>query len=84
MAKRGSLTDIVAKKAPAAPADTSAPAEAASAQDAEGRRGMTLRLRPDAWRQLKIAAVERGVPAHDLIVEALNGWFQQHGKPPIA
>jgi hypothetical protein len=45
---------------------------------------MTLRLRPDAWTQLKIAAAERGVPSHDLLLEALNDWFTKQGKPPIA
>jgi hypothetical protein len=55
------------------------------ARDAGGeRRGMTLRLRPEAWKQLKFAAIEQGVPAHDLLTEALNDWFAKRGKPPIA
>jgi hypothetical protein len=43
-----------------------------------------MRLRQDAWKQVKIAAVERDTTAHDLIIEALNDWFTKHGKPPIA
>jgi hypothetical protein len=50
----------------------------------EKRRRVTMQLRQDAWKQVKIAAVERGTTAHDLMVEALNDWFTKHGKPPIA
>jgi hypothetical protein len=45
---------------------------------------MTLRLEIDAWRQLKILAANKAVPAHDLIIEALNDLFKKYGKPPIA
>ena len=34
-----------------------------------------MRLRQDAWKQIKIAAVARGTTAHDLMIEALNDWF---------
>jgi hypothetical protein len=80
MAKRASLTDFAATKPTASP-ELAAPVVPV---DREIRRGVTLRLRPDAWRQLKIAAVERDAPAHDLLVEAVNDWFTKHGKPPIA
>ena len=45
---------------------------------------ITMRLRQDAWKQIKIAAVERGTTARGLMIEALNDWFTKHGKPPIA
>jgi hypothetical protein len=47
-------------------------------------RTVAMRVRQDAWKQVKIAAVERGTTAHDLMTEALNDWFTKHGKPPIA
>lgn len=36
------------------------------------RIGMTLRLTPELWRALKIAAVNRGTPAHEIVIEALD------------
>jgi len=48
------------------------------------KRGQTLRLAPEAWRQLKLLAVEREVPSHALLIEAVNDLFRKHGKPPIA
>ena len=59
-------------------------ASAAKEQGGERRRGQTLRLPETAWKQLKMLAVDRGVPAHDLLIEAVNDLFQKHGKPPIA
>ena len=61
------------------------PAGEASAPEPETKqRIMAMRLSQDAWKQVKIAAVERGTTAHDLMTEALNDWFTKHGKPPIA
>ena len=60
------------------------PAGDAAAPEPEAKRIVVMRLRQDAWKQVKIAAVERGTTAHDLMVEALNDWFTKHGKPPIA
>jgi hypothetical protein len=48
------------------------------------QRTIAMRLRHDAWKQVKIAAVERGTTARYLMIEALNDWFTKHGKPPIA
>jgi hypothetical protein len=47
-------------------------------------KGQTLRLNMEAWRQLKILAVERALPAHALLVEAVNDLFRKHGKTPVA
>ncbi len=55
-----------------------------SASDSPPIKGQTLRLNMDAWRQLKIMAIDQGVPAHDLLIEAVNGYFRRHGKPPLA
>lgn len=82
MAKRASLSDFAATKPQ--PAEAATPVAAASAPKAAERRGQTLRLTPAAWSQLKHLAVDRGVPAHDMLVEAVNDLFRKHGKPPIA
>jgi hypothetical protein len=47
-------------------------------------KGQTLRLNMEAWRQLKILAVEHARPAHALLVEAVNDLFRKHGKTPVA
>jgi hypothetical protein len=49
-----------------------------------GTKGQTLRLRPEAWRQLKLLALERDTSAHALMIEAVNSLFQEYGKQPIA
>ena len=89
MMKRASLAGFAAKKEPPAPiaaADT-VPVMAVPADDAvapDRRRGQTLRLSTEAWRQLKRLAVEQDKPAHDLLVQAVNALFVKHGLPPIA
>jgi hypothetical protein len=58
--------------------------EAVAPEPETKQRIMAIRLPQDAWKQVKIAAVERGTTAHALMIEALNDWFTKHGKPPIA
>lgn len=55
-----------------------------SGDQATARKGQTLRLTPDAWRQLKILAAEEDKKAHDLLIEAVNDLFTKYGKQPIA
>ena len=76
MATRAALTlaDVAARRQPA---------PAPPAGD-DTRRGQTLRLKPDAWAQLKILAVERQKPSHDLLIEAVNLLFAHYDKPTIA
>jgi hypothetical protein len=50
----------------------------------DNRKGVTIRLSPDAWRQLKFLAVEEGRPAHELLIEGVNTVFAKRGKPTIA
>lgn len=78
VAKRASLSDFTADKPGAPQAVETAPTAK------EKPRGQTLRLTPEAWRQLKLLAVERAIPSHALLIEAVNDLFQKHGKPPIA
>ena len=48
------------------------------------RRGQTLRLTVDAWKQLKRLAVDEEKTAHELLLEAVNRLFQDRGLPPVA
>ena len=88
MMKRASLAGFAAKKEPpasvAAAEPTSTDAAPAAAAAPDRRRGQTLRLSIEAWRQLKRLAVEQDKPAHDLLVQAVNALFVKHDLPPIA
>ena len=77
MAKRAKLSKFTADKAKALEAPAKAKAD-------EAIKGQTLRLNMDAWRQLKLMAIDRALPAHDLLIEAVNDYFAKHGKPPLA
>jgi hypothetical protein len=48
------------------------------------RRGQTLRLEPEAWRQLKMLAIEQGTTSHDLLIQAVNLLFDHYNRPTIA
>ena len=82
MAKRASLSGSLDGYKAEKPGQAAAPAAANDGDDK--RRGQTLRLMPEAWRVLKILAIERGVPSHTLLIEAVNDLFLKAGKPPIA
>jgi hypothetical protein len=69
------LDDLTARRGPPTPSQ---------ANGRDTRRGQTLRLKPAAWQQLKILAIEQGKPSHDLLIEAVNLLFDHYGKPTIA
>lgn len=86
MAKRSKVTTanlsaMKATKGGAAAAPT--PAKAGTGKN-DDRKGQTLRLTPEAWRQLKMLALDRGGTSHALLIEAINDLFRKHGKPPVA
>jgi predicted HicB family RNase H-like nuclease len=47
-------------------------------------RTLTLRLPPIVHDQLREMAFTARKSQHSLLMEALNDFFQKHGKPPIA
>jgi hypothetical protein len=57
---------------------------AAEKTAAAPRKGLTLRLNRAAWRQLRQLALDDERSAHDLLIDALNDYFEKHKKPPIA
>ena len=74
------LTDMTATRGSPGPAQ----AQGAGVKDARGRRGQTLRLEPEAWRQLKMLAIAEGKTSHDLLIEAVNLLFDHYNRPTIA
>ncbi len=82
--KRGSLAGFAARKEPPTPTAPPPTAEPPEGATLDKRRGQTLRLSVEAWRQLKRLAVDHDKPAHDLLVQAVNDLFRKNGLPPIA
>jgi hypothetical protein len=78
MARRAALTldDLAATR--------SAPAVTATKEASRTRRGQTLRLEPEAWKQLKMLAIAEGKTSHDLLIEAVNLLFDHYNRPTIA
>jgi len=50
----------------------------------EGKIPVQFFLNKAAHRQLKITCAETDRTNQDIMVEALNAWFQMNDKPPIA
>ncbi len=55
----------------------------ARAPSREGQRAVTLYVRPEAHKQLRLLAVENGASIQDLMSEALNDLFSKHGRSRI-
>jgi hypothetical protein len=75
--KPTSLSDVMAKKANAAPSPQ-------PAEEGAGTRTLTLRLAPVVHDQLREMAFSSRRSQHALLMDALNLLFERHGKPPIA
>ncbi len=95
MARRAALTldnlettrgaaaaDAVARRPKLPDASRTPVTGAASKRDT--RRGQTLRLEPEAWKQLKQLGVEKSKPVHELLIEAVNLLFDHYQLPMIA
>ena len=50
----------------------------------DGKTPVQFFLNKDAHRQLKIVSAETDKTNQDIMIEALNAWFQMNDKPPIA
>lgn len=51
---------------------------------ADGRKGILVRARPEAWKALKLVALDREITLQDVMTEAINDLLTKHGKPPTA
>jgi len=56
------------------------PRHPAKANETQETKGQTLRLNKAAWRELKVLAIDRGQPAHDLLIEAVNDLFKKYQR----
>lgn len=88
MAKRESLANLggrLAKK-PAAESAAAEPVEEAAKEKipGDGRKGILVRAKPEAWRELKILAIDKGTTLQDVMTEAINDYLRKNGKPPVA
>jgi hypothetical protein len=84
MAKnKASLASLTLNKGASSPMALGDPT-AIESESSSKRKGQTLRLEEGAWKQLKHLATDKGVSAHDLLIEAVNDLFRKYGKPPIA
>lgn len=50
----------------------------------DGRKGILVRARPEAWKALKIIALDGERTLQDVMTEAINDVLSKHGKPPVA
>lgn len=77
--KRRSLTDALSGAATSRkdnPVQTSA--------STEDLKQVNFRLNPDAARELKHLAVDNDTTLQDALTEAVNLYFEHHGRNPIA
>ncbi|NEU14938.1 hypothetical protein G3T14_23085 [Methylobacterium sp. BTF04] len=50
----------------------------------DGRRGILVRARPEAWKALKQVALDGERTLQDVMTEAINDILVKNGKPPVA
>jgi len=50
-------------------------------EHAAGRKAQTLRLPPEYWRRLRIAAALKDTTQVAIVVEALDAWFAKNPLP---
>jgi hypothetical protein len=50
----------------------------------DGRKGILVRARPEAWKELKRVAIDQERTLQDVMTEAINDVLKKYGKPPIA
>ena len=80
----------VAESVPVAPVRKTVSSRSASEEEAiarpdrEGRKPIPFWTTEAAKKQLRMMAAEHDTTQQDLMTEALNMLFREHGKPPIA
>ncbi|MEG9505108.1 MAG: hypothetical protein MIN69_25190 [Methylorubrum extorquens] len=93
MTKKPSIADPEPKPAnqaaqPASAQTAEVRAEKSDSQRAnrqpDGRKGILVRARPEAWKALKIVALDGERTLQDVMTEAINDVLSKHGKPPVA
>ena len=64
--------------------DAEPKASALRERAADGRKGILVRARPEAWKSLKLIAHDRELTLQDVMTEAINDLLTKHSKPPTA
>lgn len=49
-----------------------------------GKKALTVHFDPGVVRQLKMLGIEQDRSTQAMVAEALNDFFEKHGKPPVA
>lgn len=76
------LEELVEDARPAAPpVEEKVPAETKAKPKP---KGFNLRLNPDAWRQVKILAMQKDTSIHALLLDGLDRIFAENGLDQIA
>ena len=83
-AKRPSLFSAAIPAPPDSPPAPEAKPAAQRPPSREGKRALTVYLRPEAWKQLRMLAVNLERPTQALGEEALNLLFEKHRLNRIA
>lgn len=78
--KRSSLTDALSGAADTRSRRRPSPAAAADAE----LRQVNFRMNAEAARQLKLLATEQDLTLQDALAQAVNLYFEHHGRNPIA
>jgi hypothetical protein len=78
------LRDSIAITAEAAPANDSLSGESAAKEEAAEitRRGVLVRVAPETWRSLKLAALRRGTTVQAVMLEAIEVVLGRHEDAP--
>ena len=50
----------------------------------DGRRGILVRAKPEAWKALKLIALDQEMTLQDAMTSAINDYLRKNGKPPLA
>ena len=66
------------------PREPEAAGSSAPTRQADGRKGILVRARPEAWKALKMVALDGERTLQDVMTEAINDVLTKHGKPPVA
>ena len=49
----------------------------------DGRKGILVRARPEAWKALKLIALDREITLQEVMTEAINDLLTKHDRPPV-
>lgn len=72
------------RRTAAVPAKALPSKKKARSRQPDGRRGILVRARPEAWKALKQIALDGDRTLQDVMTEAINDILTKNKKPPLA